>query len=193
MNKYIEKFLEEIKNQVGRRYALGGGQMPEWKHKDKKTGKIFRYRNFDKNGLPVGFDCSGGIMWALKKTFDMPFQGRTPHGMYKAWWVYEIPEEKLLPGDLIFVDLPKGVMPDGKIDYGKMNHVMTYIGNDSIITTEGAGGDFRVNPKSGCKTIKWTLSAFKKVSSSVSGGLTKYAFRRINWVILDNYKKRKKF
>ena len=195
-----DKFIEIMHSEIGKRYALGGGQMKEWIHKDKKTKKIIAvYQNKNSNGKWVGFDCCGGIMFALKKATGINLILRNVPGMMQAPWLYEIKKNELKESDLIFVDVPgKDENGDVKRDkngypvYGVYNHVMTYKGMTSkgdIITTMGAGGDFRINPKSKTVTNYWLLESFQKVSSKIYEDTTQYKYFRINWDWLKFWKK----
>jgi len=184
-----DKFISELKKQIGKRYALGGGQMKKWKG----------FYNLDKNGNWVGFDCCGGIMHALREATGIKLKMRNVPGMMHAPWLYVISEMAIQEGDLIFVDIPamgedRKVMRDenGYPVYGKFNHVMTYLGNDKIITTEGEGGDFRENPKSKTKTQYYKLSKFKNLSARIFEDTTRYAYYRINWKWLKKWKENHK-
>jgi hypothetical protein len=118
---------------------------------------------------------------------------KAPDGMMNAPWVYEIDENDLTEGDLIFVDIPGtdeltgAVIRDANKNpvYGVWNHVMTTINptesGQDIITTEGRGGDFRINPNSQTNTRYWFLSSFKDASGRVFENTTRYRYMRINW------------
>jgi len=192
--KLKSDFIKYLKDEIGHPYALGGGQMLTYKG----------YNNKDDQGNWVGFDCCGGIMYAIRqaaniKLNDPFFPILNVPGMMKAEWLQrQIDERELLEGDLIFVDVPgkdknRDIIRDknGDIVYGVFNHVMTYVNEtgSNIITTEGEGGDFRLNPKSNTKTIYWNLESFKKVSERIFKGKTRYNFRRINWNWFLNNKK----
>ena len=127
MKEWKNKFIEELKKQIGKRYALGGGQMKKWKG----------YDNLDNKGNWVGFDCCGGIMHALRQATEINLTMRNVPGMMQAPWLYPVTEMALQEGDLIFVDIPGkdengDIMRDknGYPVYGKFNHVMTYLGWD---------------------------------------------------------------
>lgn len=179
INQWKKGFISELENQIGKRYALGGGQMPRYRG----------YDNLDEDGNPVGFDCCGGIIYAIENTTGLELHGRPVHSFLNTTWLDEIKEDELQEGDIIVVDIPGmkdgNLMRNGKgeIEYGKFNHVMAYApkGEYDIITTEGVGGDYRMNPKSRTNTRRWKFSEFKKVSSSIFKGATKYKFLRINW------------
>lgn len=184
-----EKFLEELRKIIGARYALGGGQMEKIKLKGKW------YKNKDKNGNWVGYDCCGGIMRCIMRVLTKEIPIRSVTGMMDAEWVSEIKKDQLSPGDLIFVDIPARD-ENGDIErdemgypvYGKWNHVMTYIGetdDGNIITTEGPGGDFRLNKKSRTVTKYWKLESFQKISSRIFKGTTRYQYMRIDWKLLE--------
>lgn len=186
MKEWKNKFIEELKKQIGKRYALGGGQMKKWKG----------YDNLDNKGNWVGFDCCGGIMHALRQATEINLTMRNVPGMMQAPWLYPVTEMALQESDLIFVDIPGknengNVMRDenGYPIYGKFNHVMTYLGSDYIITTEGEGGDFRINPKSKTKTQYFKFSRFKIISAKIFEDTTRYIFMRINWEWLRLWKK----
>lgn len=187
-----EKFVKEVEKQIGIRYALGGGQMPKYKGLE----------NLDKDGNWVGFDCCGGIMYALKQVTGINLTPRNVPGMMKAPWVFPVGEWALKRGDLIFVDIPAKdingdvmIGEDGYPVYGVWNHVMAFIGENidaptynNIITTEGEGGDFRLNPKSKTTTRFWNFNEFKKVSAHIYENKTRYEFFRINWSWLQSWK-----
>jgi len=185
-------FVKELKKQIGRRYALGGGQMKTYQG----------LNNLDKNGNWVGFDCCGGIMYALKQVTGINLIPRNVPGMMAAPWLLSMSESSLQMGDLIFVDIPaKDVNGDVMYDldgypvYGVWNHVMTFVGKDiyskkenNIITTEGSGGDFRFNPKSKTTTRYWNLESFEKVSGRIFQDVTRYKYFRINWKVFEELK-----
>jgi len=182
-------FLIKMHEEIGKRYALGGGQMEVWNG----------HNNLDGNNNWVGFDCCGGIMFALREATGINLIPRNVPGMMKAPWVFDIIEYQLKPNDLVFVDVPKKdingdiiIGEDGYPVYGVWNHVMTYIGKNKqgydIITTKGPGGDFRLNPKSKTITDYWVLSEFKKVSAHIYEDTTRYKYMRINWKWLEDWK-----
>jgi cell wall-associated NlpC family hydrolase len=187
-----ERFIEELKKQIGVRYALGGGQMKSYKGIPNK----------DKNGYWVGYDCCGGIMHALREATGIKLKMRNVPGMMIAPWQWELSRfckpGILEAGDLIFVDIPNldengDVMrdEDGYPVYGRFNHVMTYIGKTEkgdIITTKGAGGDYRMNPDSKTVTGYWTLDAFQGVSARIFEDTTRYVYARIDWQWLKDWK-----
>lgn len=189
-------FVKELKKQIGRRYALGGGQMKTYQG----------LNNLDKDGNWVGFDCCGGIMYAWKQVTGINLPIRNVPGMMKAPWLEDLYYElHLEEGDIIFVDIPArdsngDVMYDldGYPVYGVWNHVMTFVGKDvystdknNIITTEGSGGDFRFNPKSKTTTRYWDLESFKKVSGHIFQDVTRYKYFRINWKVFEELKANK--
>ena len=146
VNQWKYRFIKELEKQIGKRYALGGGQMLEYKGHD----------NLDDEGYPIGFDCCGGIIYAIEEATGIELKGRPVQSFLNTIWLEEIKESELKEGDLILVDIPGmkngNLLKDdkGKVVYGKFNHVMTYAPKDgyNIITTEGVGGDFRMNPSS---------------------------------------------
>jgi len=172
-------FVKELEKQLNARYTLGGGQMT----------KYSGYNNLDENGYPVGFDCCGGIIYAIEQTTGLELSPRPVNSFLNTIWLDEIIETQLQEGDLILVDIPgmkNGnllIDKSGKTIYGKFNHVMTFVPNGvyDIITTEGVGGDHRINPSSSATTRRWKLSEFKRVSSLIFKGKTKYKYMRINW------------
>lgn len=187
--KWKVDFLMNLKKQIGKPYVLGGGQMETYRG----------YRGRDEIGNWIGFDCCGGIMYSLKETTGIKLVPRNVPGMMNAHWLQkELKENELKEGDIIFVDIPTQdengkVMRDenGYPIYGVFNHVMTYIGNDEngdIITTEGSGGDIRMNPQSKCKTMYWKFETFKKVSGRIFEDTTRYVFRRIDFDWLLKWK-----
>jgi len=186
MKEWKNKFIEELKKQIGKRYVLGGGQMKKWKG----------YNNLDENGNWIGYDCCGGIMHALRQVTEINLIMRNVPGMMNAPWLFNITEMALQKSDLIFVDIPvkdengKVIYDEnGYPVYGIYNHVMTYIDNDTVITTEGDGGDFRINPKSKTITQYFKFSRFKKISARIFEDTTRYTFMRINWGWLNLWKK----
>jgi cell wall-associated NlpC family hydrolase len=190
IENWRKKFITEMESQLGVPYGYGGGQMISYTFPDGET-----YSGIDENGLPTVLDCSGGIIYALEQTTGIEFDLYPPRSFYKRAWLTEITEDELQEGDLILVDIPKmhGSSPlqlsDGQIDYGVIDHVMVYMGNNRIITTEGVGGDSRRNPNSKANTRYWFFSKFKSVSGRIFKGATKYHYRRINWKALFDYKK----
>jgi len=182
-----KRFIPELEEQIGKRYVLGGGQMVEYKGHD----------NLDEDGNPIGFDCCGGIVYAIERVTGLELYGRPVQSFLNTVWLNEIEEKDLREGDLILVDIPgmkSGNLlknKKGEIIYGKFNHVMTYApyGKYDIITTEGVGGDYRINPSSSTTTRRWKFSEFKRVSSIIYKKSTKYKFMRINWDWFFNYKK----
>lgn len=189
IKKWKRLFIENLKKQIGSRYTLGGGQM------DKFKG----YDNLDDEGTPIGFDCVGGIIYAIEEATGIELKGRVVHALLKTEWLNEIKEKELKAGDLILVDIPgmkgKELLRDenGEIVYGVFNHVMTYcpiFGKGDIITTEGVGGDHRINPKSKSNTRVWKLSSFKRASGYFFHDATRYKYMRIDWEWLYNWKKK---
>ncbi len=186
IDQWKKKFIIELEKQLGKRYALGGGQMR----------KYSGYDNLDENGNPIGFDCCGGIVFAIEETTGIELKGRPVQSFLNTVWFEEIEENELQEGDIILVDIPGmkdgNLLKDekGEIIYGQFNHVMTYApkGGYDIITTEGVGGDFRMNPHSSTNTRRWKFSEFKKISSDIFKGATRYKFLRINWKWLFDWK-----
>jgi hypothetical protein len=186
IDNWKKEFIKQLEKQIGERYTLGGGQMLKWN----------KYNNIDKNGEPVGFDCCGGIMYALEETTGIELYGRPVNSFLNTRWLFEIKKQDLQEGDLILVDIPGmkngNLLKDenGDIVYGKYNHVMTYapFENYDIITTEGAGGDYRLNPRSSANTRRWRLNSFEDISDKIYKGKTRYKYMRIDWQWLYNWK-----
>jgi hypothetical protein len=168
-----ENFIENLQEKIGEDYILGGGNMA--------TYNGMPNRNVE--GEWIGFDCSGGVMDAMRDTTEINLKLRNPTGIKKAPWVYEISENELIPGDLIIVDLPEfnereeiKLDKNGNINYGIINHVMTYIGpqddGKDLITTEGSGGDHRLNPNYRTDTRFYNLDRFRRISNRFTKGNT---------------------
>mgnify|MGYP001214911313 CR=1 FL=1 len=119
-----DDFLAEMKNKIGAPYVGGGGNIPV--HNGKSTK--------DANGNYLGFDCCGGIMDSLRKNApNLPAleqNGMITRGT-KEGWLVPVSGKEMMPTDLIFVNWPghKGN------DCGPWDHVMTYGGDNKLITT----------------------------------------------------------
>jgi cell wall-associated NlpC family hydrolase len=88
---------------------------------------------------PDAVDCSGAIIYGIRKSINSKFGDYTAEAIYEN---YTVPSTQLGgPGTLIFYDNTA----DGKTN---IDHVATYEGNKTIIDPNAVSGNAAVEPAS---------------------------------------------
>lgn len=117
--KLIETALT-LQGKVG--YFWGGKSSPGWNNK-WGTPVLVTAPGSEKTGTlqPYGLDCSGFIDWSFK-TAGLGNSFSAGGTSYQWSKTYAIKESELIPGDLIFKNIP---------GHGGINHIGIFIGRDA--------------------------------------------------------------
>jgi cell wall-associated NlpC family hydrolase len=179
--KYREAFIDAIKDKVGYPYILAGGTGSPYV--DPKTG--ISYSNKDIFGNWKGYDCSGGVNASLAEATGLTFKQRGASGLSEAPFVKAINEKNLQAGDLIFINNPTNKKDKkGNIIYEGIGHVLTYVGESKVVTTNGNengnSADIRINPASQVITMCQPIAEFRKQNQDAYPGAI-WTYGRIDW------------
>jgi hypothetical protein len=222
-----DSFIANFVPQFGKPYYFGGGNLDEiFLNPPAKN-----VSNRDFIGNWAGYDCCGGVMSSARETFAK-YVGLDPNskaiwsllpsleqnGMLEQSWIAKYDDKnRLMPSDLIFIDL--GAIAG---DYGPYDHVMTYAGSGAIdryfsdfknasitqtikqngndvlkkypivppnsdIITTKGGDDPRQGATPYGITAAWN---FEQYNEYEAGLRPQYKYGRINWsLLIEKYKR----
>lgn len=124
---YAEEFVNNLVGILGSDYYFGGGNI------DKYLGLT----NKDSSGNWLGYDCCGGVIYALEKTINKEIQPLAVNDIMNVGtsqgWLIPINQSELKPGDLIFQDYSSQGYSVGSYD-----HVYTWVGEAAFNSYAGS-------------------------------------------------------